>query len=73
MIVCLSTALTVSAGVQWAEAYAVACEHNRFILGGISVDMSNGAAGGWIMGGHSGLSAMYGLGRSISLISMALF
>ncbi|KXN89767.1 hypothetical protein AN958_05307 [Leucoagaricus sp. SymC.cos] len=56
-------ALTLGAGVQWWEAYAAAREQNRFILGGLSNDMSNGAAGGWIMGGgHSAFSGTYGLG-----------
>ncbi|KAF9450811.1 FAD-binding domain-containing protein [Macrolepiota fuliginosa MF-IS2] len=58
-------ALTLGAGggLQWREAYAAVAEQERFILGGISTDMSVGAAGGWIMGGgHSGFSAKYGLG-----------
>ncbi|KAF9448105.1 FAD-binding domain-containing protein [Macrolepiota fuliginosa MF-IS2] len=56
-------ALTLGAGVQWKEAYAAASEQQRYIMGGISDDMSNGAAGGWVMGGgHGPLSPKYGLG-----------
>ncbi|KAF9448104.1 FAD-binding domain-containing protein [Macrolepiota fuliginosa MF-IS2] len=56
-------ALTIGAGVQWKEAYAAAAEQQRFIVGGFSDDGSDGAAGGWIMGGgHSPLSTTYGLG-----------
>ncbi|KAJ3569435.1 hypothetical protein NP233_g5042 [Leucocoprinus birnbaumii] len=56
-------AFTVGAGVQWSEAYEAAREQQRFIVGGLSSDMSNGAAGGWIMGGgHSAFSPTYGLG-----------
>lgn len=57
--------MTLGAGVQWGEAYNAAAQNNRFIVGGLSSDMSNGAAGGWIMGGgHSALSPKYGLGKS---------
>ncbi|KAF7777755.1 CAZyme family AA7 [Agaricus bisporus var. burnettii] len=55
--------LTVGAGVQWYEAYTAAAQNNRFVVGGISATGSNGAAGGWIMGGgHSAFSPKFGLG-----------
>lgn len=54
-------ALTVSAGVQWNEAFEFANNQGRAIVGGSS--FSVGAAGGWIQGGgHSALSPIYGLG-----------
>ncbi|EKM83321.1 hypothetical protein AGABI1DRAFT_69619 [Agaricus bisporus var. burnettii JB137-S8] len=56
--------LTVGAGVQWYEAYTAAAQNNRFVVGGISATGSNGAAGGWIMGGgHSVFSPKFGLGE----------
>ncbi|KAK1222573.1 hypothetical protein PQX77_014565 [Marasmius sp. AFHP31] len=56
-------ALTVGAGVQWREAYAAAQQNNRYIVGGISSDISIGAAGGWIGGGGiSPSEPRYGLG-----------
>lgn len=56
-------AFTFGSGVQWNEAYVAARDQQRFIVGGLSAGMSNGAAGGWVMGGgHSAFSAKYGLG-----------
>ena len=56
---------TFGAGVQWFEAYEVAKEHNRVIVGGFSARGSLGAAGGWLAGGgHSAISPNYGLGKS---------
>lgn len=65
-LVCLNSvfkAMTVSAGVQWHEAYDAAESYGRFVVGGLSAGGSVGAAGGWVMGGgHSAFSAKYGLG-----------
>ncbi|EAU82165.2 FAD binding domain-containing protein [Coprinopsis cinerea okayama7 len=56
-------AITLGAGVQWAEAYQAVNEAGRTLVGGISIGGSVGAAGGWVMGGgHSALSPTYGLG-----------
>jgi len=56
-------AVTLGSGVQWFEAYALAAENNRVVVGGISEKQSVGAAGGWIMGGgHSALAPRHGLG-----------
>ncbi|KAI0329054.1 FAD-binding domain-containing protein [Cubamyces sp. BRFM 1775] len=56
-------AMTLGAGVQWHEAYAVANASGRTIVGGVSDGGSVGAAGGWLLGGgHSALSPAYGLG-----------
>lgn len=56
--------ITLGAGVQWHEAYDAAYAHNRVLVGGLSPDVSVGAAGGWIQGGgHSALSPKYGLGK----------
>ncbi|KAF9467715.1 hypothetical protein BDZ94DRAFT_1248856 [Collybia nuda] len=58
-----SKALTLGAGVQWFEAYNAAETNGRFIVGGLSMGASVGAAGGWIQGGgHSAFSARHGLG-----------
>jgi hypothetical protein len=57
-------ALTLGAGVQWGAAYEAARANNRFVIGGLSLEGSVGAAGGWILGGgHSVLSARHGLGK----------
>ncbi|KKK22263.1 hypothetical protein P175DRAFT_0500164 [Aspergillus ochraceoroseus IBT 24754] len=54
-------AITVGAGVNFAEAYAFADSYNVTILGGYSPTV--GLSGGWVqMGGHSILSPVYGLG-----------
>lgn len=59
-------ALTLGAGVQWYEAYNAAESNGRFVVGGLSMGASVGAAGGWIQGGgHSAFSARHGLGTSI--------
>ncbi|KAJ7610291.1 hypothetical protein DFH06DRAFT_1346069 [Mycena polygramma] len=56
-------AVTMGAGVQWGEIYALADQHNRSIPGGFSPGGTVGAAGGWLLGGgHSVLSPFYGLG-----------
>ena len=53
----------MGAGVQWHEAYDAAYEHDRVLVGGASPGGSNGAAGGWILGGgHGILSPSFGLG-----------
>jgi FAD/FMN-containing dehydrogenase len=57
-------ALTLGAGVQWRGAYEAARANNRFVVGGLSVEASVGAAGGWVLGGgHSAFSARHGLGK----------
>lgn len=56
--------ITLGAGVQWHEAYDAVYRHGRIIVGGLSPGGSNGAAGGWVLGGgHSILSPKHGLGR----------
>ncbi|KAF9458247.1 hypothetical protein BDZ94DRAFT_1313486 [Collybia nuda] len=53
--------LTVSAGVQWYEAYDAAEAQGRTIVGASGVTV--GAAGGWVMGnGNGDLSPRHGLG-----------
>ncbi|KAI6039160.1 hypothetical protein EDC04DRAFT_1789053 [Pisolithus marmoratus] len=55
--------LTVGAGVQWYEAYDVANQNGRMLVGSISLGGSVGAGGGWLQGGgHSALSPTHGLG-----------
>ncbi|GAC75285.1 hypothetical protein PANT_14d00123 [Moesziomyces antarcticus T-34] len=55
-----SGAITLGAGVQWADAYKFASEHRRHIVGGASTTV--GAAGGYLQGGgHSYLTPSYGL------------
>jgi len=57
-------AVTFGAGVQWDEAYKFVDQQGRFVVGGISIGGSVGAAGGWIMGGgHSAFSPSLGLGE----------
>ena len=47
-------AVTFGAGVQWREAYGFVQKQGRFIVDGICLGASVGAAGGWVMGGgHS--------------------
>ncbi|KAJ3505295.1 hypothetical protein NLJ89_g7493 [Agrocybe chaxingu] len=59
----VSNAVTLGSGVPWHEAYDFVQERGRFILGGISVGGTVGAAGGWIMGaGHSAFAPTFGLG-----------
>ncbi|KAJ6583238.1 FAD-binding domain-containing protein [Mycena sp. CBHHK59/15] len=54
-------AVTLGAGVQWADAYQFADAHNITLVGGS--DRSVGAVGGWLQGGgHSILSNSMGLG-----------
>ncbi|CAA7268633.1 unnamed protein product [Cyclocybe aegerita] len=56
-------AITLGAGVQWYEAYEYANQQGRFILGGISLGGTVGAAGGWLLGGgHSAFAPRHGLG-----------
>jgi hypothetical protein len=58
------SAITLGAGVQWHEAYTAAHQAGRMVIGGVSAGGSVGAAGGWLMGGgHSAMSAGYGLGK----------
>ena len=58
-----NTVLTVSAGVQWYEAYHAVYAQGCDIVGGLATTGFVGAAGGWIGGGgHSILSPKYGLG-----------
>ncbi|KIY66940.1 FAD binding domain-containing protein [Cylindrobasidium torrendii FP15055 ss-10] len=55
------SAVTMSAGVQWNEAYSFAELNNITLAGG--TDRSVGASGGWLMGGgHGLLSNTMGLG-----------
>jgi FAD/FMN-containing dehydrogenase len=70
----MTTVLTLEAGVQWFEAYDAARQRNRVIVGGFCGPRGSiGAAGGWIQGGgHSPLSANYGLGNRNSPCSDVL-
>jgi len=53
--------ITLGPGVQWYEAYLFAHENDVTIGGGIGVDGSVGAAGGWPLGGgHNILSPVLG-------------
>ncbi|CAA7268872.1 unnamed protein product [Cyclocybe aegerita] len=53
----------LGSGVQWGEAYDYVNQQGRFILGGLSLDGTVGAAGGWILGGgHSTFSSTFGFG-----------
>ncbi|KAJ6468927.1 hypothetical protein C8R45DRAFT_435986 [Mycena sanguinolenta] len=55
------SAVTLEAGVQWAEAYEFADAHNITLVGGS--DRTVGVVGGWLQGGgHSVLSNTMGLG-----------
>ncbi|KAL1918879.1 uncharacterized protein VTP21DRAFT_2901 [Calcarisporiella thermophila] len=55
-----SPAVTVGAGVHWAELYREVKKRNIIIVGGSSATI--GAAGGYVQGGgHSALSPLYGL------------
>ncbi|EED78480.1 predicted protein [Postia placenta Mad-698-R] len=50
-------------GVQWADLYLAAQEHNRSVAGGFVPHGTVGAGAGWPMGGgHSPLSPFFGLG-----------
>ncbi|CAA7268663.1 unnamed protein product [Cyclocybe aegerita] len=56
-------AITLGAGVQWHEAYDYVNQQGRFVVGGISIGGTVGAAGGWLLGGgHSAFSPRHGLG-----------
>ncbi|KAF5343922.1 hypothetical protein D9758_012128 [Tetrapyrgos nigripes] len=60
-------AMTVSAGVDWNQAYNAASAADRTIVGGLSPVGTVGTAG-WNMGtGHSMLSPSFGLGVDNSL------
>ncbi|KAJ3509924.1 hypothetical protein NLJ89_g4956 [Agrocybe chaxingu] len=60
-------AVTLGSGVQWGEAYDYVNQQGRFILGGLSLDGTVGAAGGWILGGgHSTFSSTFGFGKCVS-------
>ncbi|KAI9572546.1 hypothetical protein HD554DRAFT_2293303 [Boletus coccyginus] len=67
-------AVTLSAGVQWHEAYTAVNNYGRLMVGGICVGGSIGSSGGWLAGGgHSMLSPSYGLGVDNALeISVVL-
>ena len=53
-------AVTVGAGEQWRDVYDAIAPIDRFIVGGGDPDVG---MGGWTTGGgHSPLSAVYGLG-----------
>ncbi|KAJ7615845.1 hypothetical protein FB45DRAFT_934776 [Roridomyces roridus] len=55
------SAVTLGAGVQWAEAYKFADAHNVTVVGGS--DRTVGAVGGWLQGGgHGVLSNTMGMG-----------
>lgn len=61
--------VTLGAGVQWSEAYAAVANQGRYIVGGVSLDGSTGAAGGWLLGGgHNFLSGKFGLGMLTNAI-----
>lgn len=56
-------AVTIQPGVEWAQLYLLADQHNRSVAGGFSVNGTVGAGGGWPLGGgHSILSPFFGLG-----------
>lgn len=56
-------AVTIGPGVQWADLYLAAQEHNRSVAGGFVPHGTVGAGAGWPMGGgHSPLSPFFGLG-----------
>ncbi|KAJ3502335.1 hypothetical protein NLJ89_g8935 [Agrocybe chaxingu] len=56
-------AVTFGSGIQWGEAYEFVNQQGRFILGGISMGGTVGAAGGWILGaGHSTFAPTFGFG-----------
>ncbi|KAI6144190.1 hypothetical protein BKA82DRAFT_4175292, partial [Pisolithus tinctorius] len=64
-------AMTVGSGVQWHEAYDVANQNGRMMVGAQDPDGSVGAGGGWFQGGgHSSLSPSYGLGRMLQVSTM---
>ena len=68
----MTIAVTVSAGVQWQEAYETVNQFGRMMVGGMSGGGSIGAAGGWLQGGgHSALSPSYGLGTTIGTVSVS--
>ncbi|KDQ63022.1 hypothetical protein JAAARDRAFT_120376 [Jaapia argillacea MUCL 33604] len=55
------TAMTVGAGMGWADVYQYADANNFTAIGGYHQTI--GASGGWIMGGgHSVLTPVFGLG-----------
>lgn len=57
------TVLRIGAGVQWSEAYDAVSTSSNFVVGGLSINGTVGAAGGWLAGGgHSPVSPSYGLG-----------
>jgi hypothetical protein len=57
----VASAITIGSGVNWREAYEFIHTHNRTLVGGACDTV--GAAGGWVLGGgHSPLSASFGLG-----------
>ena len=67
----MTIAVTVSAGVQWQEAYEAVNQFGRMVVGGTGGG-SIGAAGGWLQGGgHSALSPSYGLGMTICAVSLS--
>ena len=54
------SAVTVAAGHQWGEIYDFVAKQNQTLVGGAD---PNVGVGGWLTGGgHSPLSAKYGLG-----------
>ena len=66
-------AVTLAPGVIWDTVYREAQEHGVSVAGGWAVDGSVGAAAGWPLGGgHSVISAYYGLGTTLSRFLLAL-
>jgi len=64
----MTSVFTFGAGVQWFEAYEVARQRNRVMVGGICSGGSIGVAGGWLAGGgHSLIAPNYGLGMQKNL------
>jgi hypothetical protein len=58
-------AITTSAGDQWVDAYALALQHGRMLVGPFALGGSLGTAGGIAQGGGDGVwSPRHGLGKS---------
>ena len=64
MLTSFPIAVTLAPGVVWNTVYREAQEHGVSVAGGWAVGGSVGAAAGWPLGGgHSVVSAFYGLGK----------
>lgn len=66
----LIVAVTFGAGDQCHEAYDAVEAYSHFMVGGLSMGGSVGAAGGWVLGGgHNVLSPTFGLGQSPAILN----